>query len=70
MADIKDLVIAELDNDANEVETLDVDGFPTLMLYSKNYKQGLAYPGNAVGDDLDKIKEWLYDHSPAWQTHK
>jgi len=62
MKDHKDLVIAKFDATTNEAEGVNVRGYPTLIFYSKDNKEGVTYEGDR---DLDGFKEWLGKHSTA-----
>jgi len=61
-ADREDLVIAKFDATANEAEAVQVRGYPTLIFYSKDNKEGVTYDGDR---DLDGFKEWLDKHSSS-----
>jgi len=56
--DIDSVVIAKMDSTANEVDEVDVQGFPTLMFYKAGSKEGVKYEGGRTAGDMDKyIKE-------------
>lgn len=44
----------------NEVEGVKITGYPTLMFYPKNNKEGIMYSGNR---DLESMKLWLEENS-------
>lgn len=46
-----------MDATSNEVEGLEVRGYPTLLLYSALETQPVKYAGNK---DFEGIKEWIY----------
>lgn len=58
----QDLVIAKFDATANEAEGVQIRGYPTLIFYPKDNKEGVTYEGDR---DLDGFKEWLGKHSTA-----
>jgi len=55
-ANVNDLLIAKFDATANEVEGLEVRGYPTLKFYSKENKAGVDFNGER---DLESLKNWL-----------
>lgn len=63
--DMPDLVIAKFDATANEVEGLEIRGYPTLRFYPKDDKTGLDYNG---GRELDDFKKWLGENSSAYKA--
>lgn len=56
------VVIAKFDATANEADGVQVQGFPTLVFYPKDNKEGVTYEG---GRELDDFKKWLNDNSPV-----
>jgi len=62
-ANRKDIVIAKMDSTANEVESVNVSGFPTIKFYQRGNKR------NPVNYDGDRNKEafiaWLKEKAPA-----
>ena len=44
-ADKKDLVIAKVDGTENEVDGVEVEGFPTLIMYKKETNEAVDYTG-------------------------
>ena len=69
-ADLKDvsgLVIAKMDATANEVDGLDIRGYPTLKFYPKGQKSNpIDYDGNR---DAEGFKTWLKEKSSAFKTY-
>jgi len=65
-SDISDLVIAKFDATANEVEGVNIRGYPTLKFYPKGNKAGIDYDGDR---DLEAFKDWLMKNSAAYQKH-
>ena len=61
--DINDLIIAKFDATANEVNGLDIRGYPTLKYYPKNDKSGLDYSGDR---DVEDFKKFLSENSSAY----
>ena len=68
-ADLKDvsgLVIAKMDATANEVESVDIRGYPTLKFYPRGQKSNpIDYDGNR---DADGFKSWLKEKSEAYKS--
>jgi protein disulfide isomerase len=55
------IVLAELDGTLNEVEGVDISGFPTIFWYPKDKTQEpIQYNG---GRDKEGIISWLKDHT-------
>ncbi len=46
--DNKEIVIAKLDGTANEVEGVEIQGFPTLILFKKETNEQVVYTGLLV----------------------
>lgn len=63
--DVEDLVIAQFDATANEVDGLEVRGYPTLIWYPKDNKTGVTYEG---ARELPDFKEWLNENSAAYKA--
>jgi protein disulfide-isomerase-like protein len=67
LADIPNLVIAKFDSTANEVDGVEIKGYPTLKFYPKGNKQNpIDYDGER---DINGFKEWLKTNSPAYKSH-
>jgi protein disulfide-isomerase A1 len=58
--DNKDVVIAKFDATANEAENVNIRGFPTLIFYPKDNKQGISYEGDRT---LDAFASWVEEKS-------
>jgi len=43
--DHKDIVIAKVDSTANEVDGVNIQGFPTLILFKKDTNEEVTYTG-------------------------
>lgn len=66
MKDIPNLVIAKFDATANEVDGLEVRGYPTLKFYPKGNKQNpVDYDG---GREVEDFKKWIKEHSTAYKS--
>lgn len=67
LKDVKGLRIAKFDATANEVEGLDIKGYPTLKFYHKGKKDApVDFDG---GRELENFKEWLKEHSEAYKKY-
>jgi protein disulfide-isomerase A1 len=67
LKDIPNLTIAKMDATANEVEGVDIKGYPTLKWYPKgDKKNAVDFDGER---DLDSIKAWLKEHSASYKHH-
>jgi protein disulfide-isomerase A1 len=65
--DVSGLTIAKMDATANEVDGVDIRGYPTIKFYGKGSKNAPTdYDG---GRDLDGFKTWLKEHSAAIKAH-
>lgn len=63
---VPDLIIAKMDSTANEVDGLEIRGYPTLKWYPKDNKAGADYDGER---QLADFKNWLKEHSSAYKAH-
>ena len=69
VADIEDLVIAKIDAEANEIADDKVDGYPTIIFYSKTNKKGVEYEEESDEDfDEKKFKTFLSKQSPEYKA--
>jgi len=67
LKNVKNLVIAKFDATANEVEGVDIRGYPTLKWYPKG---GKAAPVDYEGErDVEGFKKWFAEHSEAYKKH-
>merc|ERR1712002_785503 len=53
--DRKDLLIAKVDGTENEVEGVEIEGFPTLIMYKKETNEAVSYTGRRDMDDIVKF---------------
>lgn len=58
--DNQDIVIAKFDATANEAEGVNVRGYPTLIWYPKDNKEGVNYEGDR---DLESFKKFLNENA-------
>lgn len=65
--DVSGLTIAKMDATANEVDGVDIRGYPTLKFYAKGSK---GTPQDYDGSrELDGLKQWLNENSAAVKAH-
>lgn len=62
MAEHKNLVIGKFDATVNEAEGVEVRGYPTLIFYPKDNKEGITYEGDR---DVESFKAWLNENAPT-----
>ena len=62
MAEHKDLIIGKFDATVNEAEGVEVRGYPTLIFYPKDNKEGIVYDGDR---EIEGFKAWLNEHAPT-----
>jgi protein disulfide-isomerase A1 len=62
MAEHKDLIIGKFDATVNEAEGVEIRGYPTLIFYPKDNKEGIPYDGDR---DVESFKAWLKDNAPT-----
>lgn len=61
--ELDDLVIGKMDATANEVEGVEIKGYPTLKWYPKGNKAGMDY---SEGRELPDFKEFLLKNSASY----
>jgi len=67
LKDVSNLVIAKFDATANEVEGLEIRGYPTLKFYPAGSKGNpIDYDGERA---LDDIKNWLKEKSNVYKKY-
>lgn len=65
--DVSDLVIGKFDATLNEVDGLEIRGYPTLKFYPKGNKSSpVDYDG---GREIGDLKKWLQENSQAVKNH-
>jgi len=62
-----DVVIAKFDATANEVEGVEIRGYPTLKFYPRDNKAGVDY---SEGRELEDLKKWIEENSEAYKASK
>jgi len=60
------LIMADFDATLNEVEGVEIKGYPTLKFYASDKKEGVDY---SDGREVDDIKKWLAKNSAAYMAH-
>ena len=60
-----DLVIAKFDATANEADGLNIRGFPTIIFYPKDNKEGVSYDGERT---LEAFSKWLEENSAVLKS--
>jgi len=63
--DQPDLIIAKFDATANEADGVEIRGYPTLMFYGKDNKEGVDYSGER---ELQNFKDWLAENSSVLKS--
>ena len=64
---VPDLTIAEIDSTENEIEELDITGYPTLLLFKNGDKEKpIEYEGER---SLSKLLQFLKENSSAYQRY-
>lgn len=67
LKDVQGLTIGDFDATANEVESVDIRGYPTLKFYPKGSKDSpIDYDG---GRELEDFKKWLKEKSSAYKAY-
>lgn len=67
LKEVKGLVVGKFDATANEVDGVDIRGYPTLKFYPKGNKaEAIDYDG---GRELDDFKNWLKEKSSAYKAY-
>ena len=67
LKDVEGLVIAKVDATENEIEGVQVQGFPTIKFFAKGSKRA---PQDFSGDrEVDGFKTWLKDNSAAYKAY-
>ena len=66
LSDVKNLVIAKIDATANEVEGVNVSGFPTIKFFPKGSTTAQEYEGER---EVQGFKDYLKENSEAYKAH-
>jgi len=67
LKDVKGLVISKFDATVNEVEGVDIRGYPTLKFYPRGEKkEAIDFDGDR---DAESIKAWLKEKSENYKKH-
>ena len=66
---IENITAGDFNEQLNEVAGLEIDGYPTMILYpmGENKKNTIQYKGDR---SLEDVMNWLYEHSVAFQRYK
>ena len=68
MKDVPNLVFAQIDNAANEIEGIEIKNTPVLKFFSKGGdRKPVDFDGTTR--DQDTIEKWLWKHSPNTQKY-
>lgn len=66
LADVEGLIIAKCDATANEIDGINISGFPTIKFFPKGKKEGIEYEGER---EVDGFKKYLEEHSESYKAH-
>ena len=63
--EIENFIVADFNEEKNEVAGLEIDGYPTMILYpmGENKKKSITYSGDRTIED---VTDWLYKNSVAF----
>jgi protein disulfide-isomerase A1 len=65
LADQSDIVIGKFDATVNEAEGVEVRGYPTLIFYPKDNKEGITYEGDR---DVEAMKAWIMEKAVSTKS--
>ena len=67
--EIENFIAADFNEELNEVAGLEIDGYPTMILYpmGENKKNSIQYKGDR---SLEDVTDWLYKHSEAFKKYQ
>lgn len=66
LKDVDGLVIAKCDATANEIDGINISGFPTIKFFPKGSKSPVEYEGER---EVEAFKEYLGKNSEAYKAH-
>lgn len=66
LKDVEGLVIAKCDATANEIDGINIQGFPTIKFFPKGSTTGQDYEGER---EVEGFKKYLEANSEAYKTH-
>ena len=66
LKDVPNLVIAKMDSTVNEVEGLDIRGYPTLKFFPAGQTKGIDFEGDR---DIDGLKKYLQEKSNSYKKY-
>jgi len=66
LKDVSNLVIAKMDSTVNEVEGIDIKGYPTLKFFPAGSSKAVDYEGDR---DIDGLKKYLQEKSQAYKKY-
>jgi len=66
LKDVPNLVIAKMDSTANEVEGVDIKGYPTLKFFPAGSDKAIDYEGDR---DIDGLKKYLKEKSASYKKY-
>ena len=66
LQEVEGLVIAKIDATANEVEGVNVQGFPTIKFFHKGSTEAKEYEGDR---EVDGFKKYLEENSKSYQEY-
>ena len=66
LKDVKGLVIAKCDATANEIDGVNIQGFPTIKFFPKGKTEPIEYDGER---EVEGFKKYLEEHSEAYKTY-
>lgn len=65
LKDVKGLTIAKCDSTANEIEGINIQGFPTIKFFPKGSTTPIEYDGER---EVEAFKKYLEEHSEAYKN--
>jgi protein disulfide-isomerase A1 len=66
LKDVKGLIIAKCDSTANEIDGINISGFPTIKFFPKGQKEALEYEGER---EIEGFKTYLEENSESYKAH-